>query len=75
MLLYVFCFSVTACLSPEELDDTLMQLESGVDLALERAKVWSKYAKDVICYVEKRIHLGRYRRHSHYLSREIKDGL
>ncbi|XP_033636415.1 rho GTPase-activating protein 45-like isoform X2 [Asterias rubens] len=47
----------SACLSASELDDTLMHLDAGLDLALDRAKVWSKYAKDVICYVEKRTHL------------------
>ena len=32
-----------------------MHHDCGVDLALQRAKIWSKYAKDVINYVEKRI--------------------
>ena len=31
-----------------------MILDRGVDFALERAKIWSKYAKDVLNYVEKR---------------------
>lgn len=44
-------------LNSEEIDAWLMNLEAGVDLALERAKAWSKYAKDVILYVEKRVHL------------------
>ncbi|XP_072172828.1 rho GTPase-activating protein 45-like [Diadema setosum] len=44
-------------LNSEEIDAWLMQLEGGVDLALERAKAWSKYSKDVILYVEKRVHL------------------
>ena len=35
----------------------LMRHDLGVDLALDRAKVWSKYAKDVILYVEKRINI------------------
>ena len=46
------------CLSNEEIDATLMKIESGVDIALQRAKVWAKYAKDVIAYVEKRTQLG-----------------
>lgn len=30
------------------------RLDQGVEVALHRAKVWSKYAKDVLSYVEKR---------------------
>nr|XP_006813177.1 PREDICTED: rho GTPase-activating protein 29-like [Saccoglossus kowalevskii] len=45
------------CMSPEEIDNTLLANELGVDLALQRAKAWSKYAKDVMSYVEKRIHI------------------
>ncbi|GFY76759.1 rho GTPase-activating protein 45 [Trichonephila inaurata madagascariensis] len=41
-------------LPPEEIDARLARLSDGVDLALRRAKVWSKYAKDVMTYVEKR---------------------
>ena len=41
-------------LSPEQIDARLMILDRGVDFALERAKIWSKYAKDVLNYVEKR---------------------
>ncbi|XP_022109917.1 rho GTPase-activating protein 45-like isoform X2 [Acanthaster planci] len=44
-------------LSASEVDESLMQSDCGLEMALERAKVWSKYAKDVISYVEKRIHL------------------
>ena len=59
LILFFFMFLfAAACLSASELDDTLMHLDAGLDLALDRAKVWSKYAKDVICYVEKRTHLG-----------------
>lgn len=46
-------------LSPAEMDGHLQQMESGVELALDRAKVWSKYAKDVITYIEKRTLLGK----------------
>ncbi|XP_070562883.1 rho GTPase-activating protein 29-like isoform X2 [Ptychodera flava] len=45
------------CMTPDELDNTLLSLESGVDLGLVRAKAWSKYAKDVMTYVEKRVHI------------------
>lgn len=41
-------------LSPDKIDTLLMHHDCGVDLALQRAKIWSKYAKDVISYVEKR---------------------
>ena len=30
---------------------------SGVECALHRAKLWSKYAKDIMTYVEKRSQL------------------
>ncbi|XP_064626065.1 rho GTPase-activating protein 45-like isoform X2 [Lineus longissimus] len=38
----------------EDVDHTLMKLEDGVEVALDRAKAWSKYVKDIITYVEKR---------------------
>lgn len=41
-----------------ELDKTLFGLEHGVDLTLQRTKVWSKYAKDIATYLERRAHLG-----------------
>ncbi|XP_054718657.1 rho GTPase-activating protein 45-like isoform X2 [Uloborus diversus] len=44
----------TTTLPPEEIDARLARLNDGVDLALRRAKVWSKYAKDVMTYIEKR---------------------
>ena len=44
-----------AILSVDQVDAVLMRHDRGVDMALERAKIWSKYAKDVIIYVEKRI--------------------
>ncbi|KXJ09234.1 Minor histocompatibility protein HA-1, partial [Exaiptasia diaphana] len=40
-----------------ELDKTLFGLEHGVDLTLQRTKVWSKYAKDIATYLERRAHL------------------
>lgn len=42
-------------ISADKIDSLLMHHDCGVDLALQRAKIWSKYAKDVINYVEKRI--------------------
>jgi hypothetical protein len=44
-----------AILSVEQIDALLMRHDRGVDLALDRAKIWSKYAKDVKDYVDKRI--------------------
>lgn len=41
-------------LSPDQIDALLMLHDQGVDHALQRAKIWAKYAKDVMCYVEKR---------------------
>ena len=46
-------------LSAAKMDAQLLQMESGVELALDRAKAWSKYAKDVIGYIEKRTQLGK----------------
>lgn len=45
-------------LSAAKMDAHLLQMDSGVELALDRAKAWSKYAKDVITYIEKRTQLG-----------------
>lgn len=50
---------VTELMSAAKMDAHMQQMESGVELALERAKVWSKYAKDVITYIEKRTMLGK----------------
>ena len=44
-------------LSGQQMDAVLLQLEQGVEVALHRAKLWSKYAKDIMTYVEKRCHL------------------
>ncbi|XP_069693994.1 rho GTPase-activating protein 45-like isoform X2 [Periplaneta americana] len=44
-------------LSPQQIDGVLLLLEQGVDFALQHAKMWSKYAKDVMMYVEKRAHI------------------
>ncbi|XP_045139333.1 rho GTPase-activating protein 45-like isoform X4 [Portunus trituberculatus] len=44
-------------LTPQQIDEQLHRHEQGVEHALYRAKVWSKYAKDVIAYIEKRAQL------------------
>lgn len=46
-------------MSAAKMDAQLLQMDSGVELALDRAKAWSKYAKDVIIYIEKRTQLGK----------------
>ncbi|XP_058274219.1 rho GTPase-activating protein 29-like isoform X1 [Hemibagrus wyckioides] len=45
-------------LSPvQKVDQTLQQNDSGVESALLYAKAWSKYAKDILSWVEKRLGL------------------
>ncbi|OQR69334.1 minor histocompatibility protein HA-1-like [Tropilaelaps mercedesae] len=46
-------------LTAQDVDARLMRLNEGVECALRRAKVWSKYAKDVMSYVEKRAQMGK----------------
>ncbi|KAL4635108.1 rho GTPase-activating protein 29-like isoform X1 [Arapaima gigas] len=41
----------------QEVDGTLLGSDSGVESALFYAKAWSKYAKDVLAWVEKRLSL------------------
>ncbi|XP_071119563.1 rho GTPase-activating protein 45-like isoform X2 [Haliotis cracherodii] len=41
-------------LSAREIDSSLVRLEAGLDLALQRAKAWSKYARDIMTYIEKK---------------------
>eukprot|EP00095_Tigriopus_kingsejongensis_P002199 snap_masked-scaffold966_size75752-processed-gene-0.12 protein:Tk02199 transcript:snap_masked-scaffold966_size75752-processed-gene-0.12-mRNA-1 annotation:"minor histocompatibility protein ha-1" len=44
-------------LSPDQIDAILLRHDQGVDHALQCAKKWEKYAKDVMSYVEKRTKL------------------
>ncbi len=44
-------------LTVDQIDAILVRHDKGVDLALDRAKIWSKYAKDVMNYVDKRVNL------------------
>ena len=56
----IMCYAhLVELLSAAKMDAQLLQMESGVELALDRAKAWSKYAKDVIGYIEKRTQLGK----------------
>ncbi|XP_041360418.1 rho GTPase-activating protein 45-like isoform X2 [Gigantopelta aegis] len=40
-----------------DIDVALVRLEAGLDLALQRAKAWSKYARDIMTYIEKKTQL------------------
>lgn len=42
----------------EEVDLTLLKNDSGVESALLYAKAWSKYIKDLLAWMEKRIAMG-----------------
>ncbi|XP_069823814.1 rho GTPase-activating protein 29 [Dendropsophus ebraccatus] len=44
-------------LRAEEVDGMLLRIDSGVESALSYAKAWSKYAKDVLAWVEKRLNV------------------
>ncbi|ESP01320.1 hypothetical protein LOTGIDRAFT_230659, partial [Lottia gigantea] len=46
--------SVEAPLFENDVDSILVQVEAGLDLALQRAKAWSKYARDIMSYIEKK---------------------
>lgn len=63
----------------EEVDLTLLKNDSGVESALLYAKAWSKYIKDLLAWMEKRLALGEalrlssfhwisYQRSSHYIN-------
>lgn len=42
----------------EEVDRTLQRQDSGVESALLYAKAWSKYTKELLAWVEKRLSMG-----------------
>ncbi|XP_069087516.1 rho GTPase-activating protein 29 isoform X1 [Pleurodeles waltl] len=44
-------------LRAEEVDNMLLRNDSGIEAALSYAKAWSKYTKDVLAWVEKRLSL------------------
>uniref|UniRef100_A0A7M4FBF9 Rho GTPase-activating protein 29 n=1 Tax=Crocodylus porosus TaxID=8502 RepID=A0A7M4FBF9_CROPO len=44
-------------LQAEELDGKLLRNDSGIESALSYAKAWSKYTKDVVVWVEKKLSL------------------
>ncbi|CAG0925084.1 unnamed protein product, partial [Notodromas monacha] len=60
----------------EKADAVLLKLEQGVEYSLHRAKVWSKYAKDVTSYVEKRAALEmEYAKNLNKLARNVRPTL
>lgn len=44
-------------MNPEEIDSIMLRLQAGVDLAMQRAKAWSKYMKEITTYIEKKTQL------------------
>lgn len=42
----------------EQVDSTLLKNDSGVESALLYAKAWSKYIKDLLAWMEKRLAMG-----------------
>uniref|UniRef100_A0A8C3L5E2 GEM interacting protein n=1 Tax=Chrysolophus pictus TaxID=9089 RepID=A0A8C3L5E2_CHRPC len=42
----------------EEADEMLIKCEGGVDAALEYAKMWCKYVKELLSWIEKRLNYG-----------------
>uniref|UniRef100_UPI00398EEFDB rho GTPase-activating protein 29-like isoform X2 n=1 Tax=Pristiophorus japonicus TaxID=55135 RepID=UPI00398EEFDB len=44
-------------LRAEEVDDMLLKNDSGIESALMYAKTWSKYTKDILAWLEKRLNL------------------
>lgn len=58
----------------EEVDLTLLKNDSGVESALLYAKAWSKYIKDLLAWVEKRLAMGEASRPSgHWVIMFIKE--
>uniref|UniRef100_A0A8C1XRN1 Rho GTPase-activating protein 29 n=1 Tax=Cyprinus carpio TaxID=7962 RepID=A0A8C1XRN1_CYPCA len=44
----------------EEMDGALLRSDSGVESALLYAKAWSKYTKELLAWVDKRLNMGEY---------------
>ena len=51
-------FQFSEAMSTDDLDGFLVGLDSGLTIALQRAKVWSKYMLDIITYIEKKTQIG-----------------
>lgn len=46
-------------LSAPDADVVMCRCEGGVELALQYAKMWCRYAKDLLTWIDKRISLGK----------------
>jgi len=44
-------------ITPEEIDGVLKDMDNGVDMALNYAKYWSKYCREILNFVQQRITL------------------
>lgn len=42
----------------EEADEMLIKCEGGVEYALEYAKMWCKYVKELLFWIDKRLNYG-----------------
>lgn len=49
--------SLAECATSEEIDKVLQRMENGVEIAFSRAKSWSKYCKEILNFVHRRINL------------------
>ncbi|XP_062834031.1 rho GTPase-activating protein 29 isoform X2 [Anolis carolinensis] len=47
----------TGHLRAEEIDSVLLRNDNGIESALSYAKAWSKYVKDIVAWVEKKLNL------------------
>lgn len=47
-------------LSAQDADLALCHCQNGVETALQYAKMWCRYAKDLLTWMEKRINLGTF---------------
>lgn len=47
-------------LSAQEADLALCRCEDGVEAAMQYTKMWCRYAKDLLAWMEKRITLGEW---------------
>lgn len=61
MMNCLFISGPSSPLRTEDVDRTLQQQDSGVESALLYAKAWSKYTKELLAWVEKRLSIGQTR--------------
>lgn len=59
-------------LSAQEADLALCRCEDGVEAALQYTKMWCRYAKDLLAWMEKRINLGEWPRQEQAVGTVIK---